>query len=604
MSNDIDYLESLLFADDDNPVDYSKSPNYVSARNLYEAGDAKAADKIIDKELKQHPKSPYAHKTKSDILVALGIWNEDVSHHVTTAIDLFEELGDESDEYYVAVENVLRFVQVAPGLEARYAVMASDLAKHMPKARNLVLWGYFADAYRMRGKAIVAYKAAIKAKKDNGDPSNDVIYGRHLIPSLLRAGNEDEARRTLDQAEIECPDGTETRFARAYMLDREGRYDEAIDICLETAFRTNDDNENEDDDDICEHDDKWANRLWDIADADYDLVISKLEKFADRADASPAVLQLAYNISSQNNPKDFFRIRRRMQAAGIEIEDAGATDFHVYWTMQAYAKALEAADHWMADVRALPPSDERANWVITIRCMKAACLGCLGNSQAAEAEFAAIEKEAPENDNVHYWHAFTQANYTLDFANCLAHAQKAQALDPDNDYAVHACTLFQMTSYYNTGRLAEAQDQARQILSLESQTDDRQTDDDRIFRYYPNLHTPAANKYGGELYGSLAHAILGDKEQALKAIDDMLAQPNLAPEILQINLSIAADTCCVLGMEDEAFAYVGKSLEAGARDFTYLKCDPILAPLRQRPEWDELIRKYELRFSFEVEELE
>lgn len=610
MSNDIDYLESLLFSDDDNPADYSKSPDYVKALELYHNNDLEKADKLVDKELAAHPDSPYAHELKANVLVARGVWDDSVKHHIITAIDLFEKQENECDEYYRAVDNVLRCISVAPGLEARYAVMANDLARKMPTSRHLTTWGWFADSNNMHNKAIAAYKAALKAeKKDDLDTTNDNIYGSYLIPSLLRAGETAEAESTLAEAEKECPDGPDVRFARIYMLDREGRYEEAIDLCLETAFRiiANGDEEEEGEEGnlaLCDQNAKWDRRLSDIANANYPLVMSKLEAFANRPDASPAVLQTAYNIATKHNAKDYLRIKRRIRAAGIEIEEEGAADFHIYWMAQAYAKALEASELWMADVQKFIPSEDRAIWIKRVRCMKAVCLGCTGNLEAAEAEFASIEKEDPDFAEVQYWHAYVLANYTDSFKDAIKYAKAAQRMDSGNDHVVHACALFQMMCNYNSGNNAAATADAYTILRLESPSEeDQQDDEDDDLFYFPNLHAAPKCKYNGELYACIAHAVLGDKDLALKEIDHMLAQPYVKPEVLQSNYCNAAIACLILGMETEALDHVKKALEAGARDFGFLNKFPTFKPLRDKTEWKELLHNYQLRFSFELEDL-
>lgn len=662
MSETTDYLESLLFSGDDKPTDYTKSPDYVEDREYYhkwnqcvdspETEDIvddklekeyinKAAESI-DRELEVHPNSPFAHYLKVYIHKAQGNYTADkiLTKHLMEALDLFEEQGDESEEYNNLVLDVMSGYIPTDKNSGLPAILAYTLAKKNPTTGNLVRWGIQAANNKMYGKAIRAYRAALAAKREMDDPDKDVIYGHYIIPTILHYGDIEEAKKVLAEAEMVCPDGRETCFARVYFLAIEKHYEEALDLILETIFLAKDDDEEDDEYNEYLQDNengfKWRFIIKYISEFAHDIAIEKFEKFANRLDASVQALIYATNLS-RGDAKNFFRLKKKCHMRGIQGDDVCDGYDEEVERLQFYRDAY-AFDKLLTEVEKIermrennPPSRIAEISMAIDDYTRAACLAAMGDIDAAETEINNIEKQNPDDWQPLFMHAQILAKYTNRFAEAAKLAEAAMELtDMYEHYNRNAyeCTFLAMLSNFCCGNTGDARVDAKDIIRTEAAADEKSKEDNKekdsedeiilSMEPYPLLwsNNTYSDRFSGYRYSCIAYAILGDKERALKAIDAIQAIEAIRAErtigtsepypgeIEPDNYIHAAMACCILGMHSEGITYIGKALEAGEREFTYLERNQILAPLREMPEWAPLMKQYKAKHTFELEELE
>lgn len=664
MSETTDYLESLLFSDDDQPTDYTNSPDYVEAKEYYDKWrqrldslepQATCADKLldeyinkaaesIDRELEVHPNSPYAHSRKVYILRAQGQYTPDktLTKHLMAALDLFEEQGEDCEEYHYLVEDVLGGYIPTDNISGLPAILAYTIAKKKPTAGNLVNWGFQAASNKMYSKALKAYRAALKAKREDDDPDADAIYGNYIIPTIVHCGDIEEAKKVLAEAEMVCPDGIETRYAKVYFLALEKRYGEALDIILETIFLAEgDDDEDDEYNEYLQGNPnslKWLIMIAKISELAHDITIEKFEKFANRLDASKQALAYVTRMS-RGDAKNFFRLKKKCYQRGIQGDDERMGDeeseqrIQFYWNAYAFDKVLTEVEKAEQRRASLPPSEQTE--MESDDCMKAVCLAAMGDIEAAETEVDDIEKQNPDNWRPLFMHAQILAKYTNRFAEASKLAEAALKFTDIYQYFnrnAYECTFLAMLSNFGCGNTADARLYAKDIIHIETDADAKNKEDNKEKDQkdekissalpFPSLSHDETydetynDKFGGYRYSCIAYAILGDKEKALKAIDVIQAIENIrakkpmhpteswSDEIKSDNYINAAMACCILGMPSEGMTYIGKALEAGEREFTYLDRNQILAPLREMPEWAPLMKQYKAKHTFEVEELE
>lgn len=573
------------------PVDYTQSPDYLKALESFNTQDFDNAYEHLRKELGAHPDNPYAHALMGKIAREKG--NPDIfAQAFKAAIKLFEEQKNECEEYYDVATDLLDYAIFMPHSDesTRDHALAEKLANKRPTPQNHTMAGYLLDWRGHHKEAVEHYN---KALTGNGE-DDEVILCNFLYPSHLAAGDVDKAKAVLTEAESLGVYGLALRHAKAYDLDREGRLYDAIDICLDTAYRTRPDVGAA----ICEQDPRWENCLRGIAAADYSLVISKLEAFANEVDASPAVLRLAYDLSAFENAHDFFRIKKKMKAAGIEIGDvAPFYECSAYYHAGAFGKAHEAAE---AAVQYIEKTnlENSPNEVfprkqnITYLCSAALYLARSGNIAAAEAEFNNIKKIDPTNPDPYFWHTIALGSDPNDrFADIAKQAKAALTLfDEPMSYGTHMCLATLMTAHHRLGHTDQANAFAEKIIKMEDGHDFfmREPYDNGAPLYYPDLHTRQGE---AELYAPLAYAILGKREEALKAIDHMLAVHPVQGQTLAANYSTAAAAYAILGMDNEAIESLGKALELLPAVVDILETDRAFTHLHERGDWKAMIAK-------------
>lgn len=582
---------------------YSQSPDYLKAKEYYEAGDYDNADECINREHDIHPDSPYAGKLKAEILAAAGK-TDSARQLMLWAIGVFENQGNECDEYYDAIESVLSegfWNSTIAKAHSSYP-LANKLVKKSPTATNFMYQGWFADFAGRHDLSVESYRRAMACKKgDDGWPSDDQVLCLFIYPSHLRAGEIDKAKAALAEAEERFPDSVFLHYVQAYELDREGRTDEAIDMILAKAYsKAADEEETNFSEDI----------LKNIAIDHHDLVIRKIEAFAEGDDASPAALRLAYNMSAYTKATDFFRIRRKMLAKGIKIgEDAPLFESIAYYSIGAYDKALEQAE-------AAVKYSEKEKWEdgvdmaaaqqyeIYLRCLAAACQADAGDVDSAEAALRDLKKVDPTNPVTYFFHAVLLAERTNRGADIVKQAKAALALfDEPFSYGTHTCLYHLMKAHLQLGNTTEAQAYAQKIIEMEAGRDffEREPYDEKPLKaYLPDLHT---DKGECELYAPIAYAIMGKRKEAEAAINHMLCLSPMLEKTLCVNLITAAEACSILGMGDKAMDYVRKALHTGVFDLSPLEGNFMLEPLRQRDDWAAAMEEYKARHAKDINEL-
>lgn len=607
MSNETDYLESLLFPEDDGRTDYSKSPDYLTALNYFDSGDIAKADEFIEKEHDANPENPYAWALKAEILKAQDAPESSIEDFNVNAINKFEEQDNLCEEYYDVMQRQLdkdyEIAQEAHILSTRSVFWARIIAKKRPTAKNLVMWGWFADVNLMHSKAIRAYEAALATAKTMDDPSNDEIYGKHLIPSHLHA-NSEQAGRVLSQAEAECPDGINTTFAKIYMLELNGHHAEAVDLCLKTAFREiRSDNEDEDDHALCEQEYRWRDIIRDIANVAYGTVVRKLEVFAEQPGASAEALLLAHDIAGTNNAMDFVRLDRKMTLAGLNGEGAALNGRVALRAAGAFNKVIDIVDESLRHYSSLPNAEDFGQMLAWLRSSKALTLADMGEVDQALAELNEIKEMEPASAETNYWLSYVMANFTTDYAKTLKQIDLTLSLlkSPDS-FETHACLIYRMLTNYKMGDTEAAQADAKRVIEMEMANETFKFElygpkPDRF--YYPDIHPDGRSPAP---YASVAHAILGEIEQAIVDATCLMSKPANRRD-KRTNCGIATLTYALVDMTDEGIECLREDLKLGNRNFYFMETSPDLAPLRKSPEWAALMKEYKAKWAEEMREL-
>ena len=97
----------------------------------------------------------------------------------------------------------------------------------------------------------------------------------------------------------------------------------------------------------------------------------------------------------------------------------------------------------------------------------------------------------------------------------------------------------------------------------------------------------ARNKYAAKGLLAFAYAIAGEREEALKAIAEIIEQANVQPDVAYW----AAVAYTQLGMNDEAFRWIEKMCEARMGLVMIVGVEPAFAALRSEPRYAALLRK-------------
>lgn len=553
--------------------DYHNSYNYRMAEQYLSSGDYGNANAYIDSEIDQHPESACAYILKGDMYYGYELYDR-AGIYYTTALMVAEGDKSQVEDYEMAVINYANLLVRALDKNDEAEAITDEAAKKAPTARLLVWQGWTAENNGHYDKAYKAYRAALKAnqKANNGTYTPDDIYGGYIIPTLLKAGNLTEAEKVLAEAEKASPDGTAIKLAKVYLLDLQGKDEQAVDLCLETAFRNQSNGEALY---STREGGNWVDKLEDLAFKNYDLVIGKMEKFAKQKDASQGTLWLAARIANTlNRTRDFIRLWEEYTPDNFDSNPAVAI---AYSEIFANNKAIEVFD------KAIEKNpDERK--IVTD---KAQTLACLGDIDAAEALLNSVAAAEPDNARTYRIHANILLNYTTRYAEAAAYADSTVALSSTGLYS-------HMISNYRLG-----------------DTDKAEADADAIITYAEKaMAEPKAVKLSSlhKKYSSptvpYAYAILGQKDKAIAALKKCLAPDvNLDYEPFYERYVSAAEVYSILGMADETLANLGKALEAGFRDFTRLGSSAFFDVVRGKQGYAELIDTYRAKYRQEIENL-
>lgn len=551
--------------------DYHNSYNYKMAEQYLNSGKYKDAASYIEAEIEQHPGSACAYILKGDIYYYNNMYDIAGTQY-STAMMVAEGDKSQVEDYGDAATGYANLLVSALNKKDEAEALVDAAVKKSATARLLLWQGWVADANGHYDKAYKAYRAALKANQKTNDYAPDDIYGRYMIPCLLKAGNLTEAAKVLTEAEKAYPDGTATKLAKVNLLDMQGKDEQAVDLCLETAFRTTSGG-----DALCDTRAgyAWLDKLEDLAYKNYDLVIGKVEKFAKEKDASQGTLWAAANYANTLcHGRDVIRLWKQYSP-----DDA---DSH-YLAAMAYAeifatnKAIEVFD------KAIEKNPDERSIVIN----KAKALATIGDLDGAEALLNSVAAAEPDNARAYSAHANILIDYTTRHAEAAAYADSAAALG--------AGCYPRMISNYRLGNTDKAEADAETIIAEAEKIKAKPKTVD-----LSSLH----KKHTASIIVPYAYAILGQKEKAIAAINENLATDvNLSNGPFYDRYVEAAEAYSILGMADDVLANLGKALEAGYRDFTCLASSPFFDIVRDKQGYAELIDTYRAKYRQEIENL-
>lgn len=569
--------------------DYSKSYNYQMAQEYFQAQDYEKAAYSVMSELAQHPRNAGAHILKGDLYDLLGTYDE-AGECYARAMMVSEDDKMQTVAYGTAVTRYANILAGKLGRNAEAETLIDNAAKRLGTV-NMMLWqGWIADRVGNGDKAAKAYRSAIKANGKTKEFTDDVLYGDYLIPSLLTAGKLTEAGKAIAEAEKICPDGLEWKLSKVRYLDLKGEDEAAIDLSLETAFRVPEGAPYAIINSRSQNGPAWAMRLVDIAFKGYDLVMSKLEKFAKEKDAAEATLWTAMSIAQRlRRSDDYLRLMKELQPDGMDSDPDVA---QAYSDIFANNRVLEVTDNIIANAER-EGDTEHANYYRA--SFKATHMARIGDLDGAESLLNSIAAADPSNIYAYHMHSYLLTIYTRRYAEAAAYADTALYLTGKETAAGATMTYLRMINNHRLGNKEKAEADAKALIAYESRGN--KTTDNPNTRL---MHAKTAHdKYG---FSCSAYAILGQREKALEAIRACLEPDVDLDQFPTYEKYIeAAERYSLLGMADETLTYLGKALEAGYRDFIFIEMSPTFDIVRERADFAELVDTYRTRYRQEIE---
>lgn len=568
-------LATLLTAPALAQEDYQNSYNYRMAEESLYSGDYKNATAYIDAEIEQHPQSACAYIFNGDLFRRIHA-SASAGLFYSTAMMVSEDDRTQVEDYGVAAclyaDLLVNCLDKTDEAEA----IIDAAVKKSPTTRMLIWQGWVAEENGHYDKAGKAFRAALKAHKKSAYSGYtlDDIYG-YIIRSLLRAGNLTEAEKVIAEAEESCIFGAlETKLCKVILLDMQGKDEEAVDLCLETAFRKRSDGKT-----LCDSEagGSWIEKLEDLAFKNHDLVISKMEKFAEEKDASRNnVLWAAANYANDLNlGRDVIRLCKKFSPDNFESNPAVASAYsHIF----ANNKAVEVYDKAIEKY----PDDKG------LLEEKAMALASLGDIDAAEALLDTLIAADPANANAYCTRAKILLSYTPRHAEAAAYADSAVALSRSK-------TVIRMLCNHHLGDTGKAQADARAIIAEAGRQQASPKSAELTSLHMKSTPSPDV---------PYAYAVLGEKEKAIAALEKTLTPDvGLREAPFYERFVKAAKVYSILGMADETLASLGKALEAGYRDFTCLESSPFYDIVRGRKDYADLIDTYRAKYRQEIESL-
>jgi len=256
---------------------------------------------------------------------------------------------------------------------------------------------------------------------------------------------------------------------------------------------------------------------------------------------------------------------------------AGTGPLEAHTQTREWAQKALKLDDTLAEAHAALAWIEMADW----------------NWTGAEQEFRRAIELNPNLPVAHTWYA-QFLSYMRRFKESLAQAEIARRLDPASpDTSVHSAE-----SYVNAGRVDEAIEFYQKVLELEPS-------------YFVAHHSLARAYIEKEMYqqaieelekamalggrdslslGVLAHAYgkAGQRQEALKLVSELLQRPNRehVPPLRPLTIAYSG-----LGDKDKAFACLETAYERRSGALWELNSQPLYAPLRSDPRFQDLARR-------------
>src|SRR6266850_1797234 len=256
---------------------------------------------------------------------------------------------------------------------------------------------------------------------------------------------------------------------------------------------------------------------------------------------------------------------------------AGTGPLEAHTQTREWAQKALKLDDTLAEAHAALAWIEMADW----------------NWTGAEQEFRRAIELNPNLPVAHTWYA-QFLSYMRRFKESLAQAEIARRLDPASpDTSVHSAE-----SYVNAGRVDEAIEFYQKVLELEPS-------------YFVAHHSLARAYIEKEMYqqaieelekamalggrdslslGVLAHAYgkAGQRQEALKLVSELLQRPNRehVPPLRPLAIAYSG-----LGDKDKAFACLETAYERRSGALWELNSQPLYAPLRSDPRFQDLARR-------------
>jgi len=256
---------------------------------------------------------------------------------------------------------------------------------------------------------------------------------------------------------------------------------------------------------------------------------------------------------------------------------AGTGPLEAHTQTREWAQKALKLDDTLAEAHAALAWIEMADW----------------NWTGAEQEFRRAIELNPNLPVAHTWYA-QFLSYMRRFKESLAQAEIARRLDPASpDTSVHSAE-----SYVNAGRVDEAIEFYQKALELEP-------------NYFVAHHSLARAYIEKEMYqqaieelekamalggrdslslGVLAHAYgkAGQRQEALKLVSELLQRPNRehVPPLRPLTIAYSG-----LGDKDKAFACLETAYERRSGALWELNSQPLYAPLRSDPRFQDLARR-------------
>lgn len=547
--------------------------HYKAALAIIENNSSDYVQKAFAELMSAMPDEPH----NGNIYYWLGVLSEPDAEQTTKCYNtalLFLKPGEKSNLAQCATALASHMLDAGQTQKARE--LMEKVAKSKCADRNILLGNYYMDSrVADYAKAAKSYRNAIATAQTT---ELDDLYARLIVAQTI-AGDHSGAQATIAEAQAKAPSGTLWKQAKCHFLYRAGNPEEALTALLN----------------LC---DEYP------AVFDQSLTYDRMSLVSAIVGEAPShAVATIRSFKPTNSWRPIFHF---VSYSMSRLAPADYLDFCQEHTSEFDdpVGSAEAYERLFINAKAIALNFEK-NGKINHNAM-AYFRAKMGDTDGATAEMDTLVSLNRGKSLVYASYANLLSTYTDRYADALAYADTALALDPRNEHALFSRMWVLHVVKGDSDAAKEAANRLLSVIREKEELASAADNGDHLDSYGDIFVFNSALAKKRNTVSDLkpwAYLALGDKANVIAAVKDMLNPDNELRsnnEPMYRNL-FAAEIYALLGMTDEAVAYMTKAMECGYRDFAFLDHTPNLANLRTNHSFNTLMEKYRDTYRHEIE---